>query len=250
MTSNLVVAGSSPAGGTSGRVFAAHQGQPSFIHRKWPPSGPVVRQPRRELDLETCSGPGSLTPARAQDGRRRCARQAGPVGRGRRFAYPLVRGASNLGRKGALRSRGPRYFRARVSTSSSKLCSRAVFLCMKMCTVRGSRIRPVVTVTCANRLSRSTSGICVGGSVRRSGSVSPRDVTMSLVPGGSGAANVGAVYAGGPVESAVSLEIEELGAHQRPGLAAGASAMARILDNPKAVSSQPPAALAGQVRLA
>ena len=69
-----------------------------------------------------------------------------------------------------------------------------------------------------------------------------RDVTLSLVPGGSGAANVRAVYTGGPVESAVSLEIEELGAHQRPGLAAAAFAMARILDNPKAVSSQPPAA--------
>ena len=44
------------------------------------------------------------------------------------------------------------------------------------------------------------------------------------------------------VTAAVSLEISEIGAHSRPGLAAAAIAMARILDNPKAVSSQPPAA--------
>jgi hypothetical protein len=50
------------------------------------------------------------------------------------------------------------------------------------------------------------------------------------------------VTGSGPVESAVSLEIEQLGPHRRPGVAAVALALARILDNPKAVSSQPPAA--------
>ena len=45
------------------------------------------------------------------------------------------------------------------------------------------------------------------------------------------------------VESAVMAEINALdGSTVRPGLAAAAVAMARILDNPKAVSSQPPAA--------
>ena len=45
------------------------------------------------------------------------------------------------------------------------------------------------------------------------------------------------------VESAVLAEINALdGSTVRPGLAAAAVAMARILDNPKAVSSQPPAA--------
>lgn len=41
---------------------------------------------------------------------------------------------------------------------------------------------------------------------------------------------------------AVSLEIDSLGVSVRPGLAAAALAMAAILDNPRAVSSQPPAA--------
>lgn len=44
------------------------------------------------------------------------------------------------------------------------------------------------------------------------------------------------------VESAVSVEIEALGTHPRPGLVATALALARILDNPKAVSTQPSAA--------
>lgn len=48
----------------------------------------------------------------------------------------------------------------------------------------------------------------------------------------------------GTVESAVFLEIEGLGDHPRPGLAATALALARILDNPKAVSTQPAAAAA------
>jgi hypothetical protein len=46
----------------------------------------------------------------------------------------------------------------------------------------------------------------------------------------------------GAVESAVLLEIEGLGAHHRPGLDAAALALARVLDNPKAVSTQPAAA--------
>jgi hypothetical protein len=40
----------------------------------------------------------------------------------------------------------------------------------------------------------------------------------------------------------VLAEIQALGSSARPGLVAAAVAMARILDNPKAVSSQPPAA--------
>lgn len=44
------------------------------------------------------------------------------------------------------------------------------------------------------------------------------------------------------VEHAVSLEIEALGAHSRPGLVAVALALARVLDNPKAVSTMPAAA--------
>ena len=45
----------------------------------------------------------------------------------------------------------------------------------------------------------------------------------------------------GPVESGVRAEMEGL-AEARPGLAQAALAIARILDNPKAVSSHPPAA--------
>lgn len=45
----------------------------------------------------------------------------------------------------------------------------------------------------------------------------------------------------GPVQSGVKAEIAEV-AESRPGLAAAALALARILDNPKAVSSQPAAA--------
>lgn len=44
------------------------------------------------------------------------------------------------------------------------------------------------------------------------------------------------------VEAAVLAEVQALGSTARPGLVAGAIAMARILDNPKAISSQPPAA--------
>jgi len=44
----------------------------------------------------------------------------------------------------------------------------------------------------------------------------------------------------GPVEAGVEAEIAEL-ADARPGLAAAALALARILDNPRAVSSQPAA---------
>lgn len=44
------------------------------------------------------------------------------------------------------------------------------------------------------------------------------------------------------VTAAVSLEISGIGAHLRPGLAAAAIALARVLDNPKAVSTQPAAA--------
>ena len=47
----------------------------------------------------------------------------------------------------------------------------------------------------------------------------------------------------GPVESAVQAELHSLhAATDRPGLAQTALALARILDNPKAVSSQPAAA--------
>ena len=45
----------------------------------------------------------------------------------------------------------------------------------------------------------------------------------------------------GPVEAGVEAEIAGL-ADARPGLVQAALAMARVLDNPKAVSSQPPAA--------
>jgi hypothetical protein len=68
---------------------------------------------------------------------------------------------------------------------------------------------------------------------------------LSLVTGGGG----GALTSGNPdsspansVESAVSLEIEALGAHPRPGLEAAALALARVLDNPKATSTKPAAA--------
>lgn len=46
----------------------------------------------------------------------------------------------------------------------------------------------------------------------------------------------------GPVESTVEDEIGGLAADARPGLAQAALAMARILDNPKAVNQQPAAA--------
>lgn len=46
----------------------------------------------------------------------------------------------------------------------------------------------------------------------------------------------------GGVVAGVTAEIEWMCRHQRPGLAAAAVALAEILDNPKAVSSQPAAA--------
>jgi hypothetical protein len=46
----------------------------------------------------------------------------------------------------------------------------------------------------------------------------------------------------GPVESAVKDEIGGFAAEARPGLAQAALAMARILDNPRAVNQQPAAA--------
>jgi hypothetical protein len=68
--------------------------------------------------------------------------------------------------------------------------------------------------------------------------------SLSLVAGGGGAAltSGNAANISGAVESAVSLEIEGLGAISRPGIAAAALALARVLDNPKAVSTQPAAA--------
>lgn len=44
------------------------------------------------------------------------------------------------------------------------------------------------------------------------------------------------------VQAAVSEEIKALGEHHRPGMEATALALARIMDNPKATSSQPAAA--------
>jgi hypothetical protein len=44
------------------------------------------------------------------------------------------------------------------------------------------------------------------------------------------------------VVEAVSREIEALDGHRRPGLAATAIALAAVMDNPKAISSQPAAA--------
>jgi hypothetical protein len=46
----------------------------------------------------------------------------------------------------------------------------------------------------------------------------------------------------GPVESGVTAEIDGLAAQARPWLAQAALALARILDNPKAISQQPAAA--------
>lgn len=46
----------------------------------------------------------------------------------------------------------------------------------------------------------------------------------------------------GLVGSAVLDEIDAMGTHTRPGLAAAALALARVLDNPKAMSTQPAAA--------
>ena len=44
------------------------------------------------------------------------------------------------------------------------------------------------------------------------------------------------------VEAAVAEEIGALGDHNRPGLEAAAMALARLMDNPRAVSTQPAAA--------
>lgn len=110
---------------------------------------------------------------------------------------------------------------------------------------RGSLISGVVAVTCANRPSRRISGICVSGivSVGVGEFVTQAVPSLSLVTS-SGAVNPGFMTAAvlGEVEAAVSLEIETVGDHGRPGLAAAALALARILDNPKAVSTQPAAA--------
>jgi hypothetical protein len=53
---------------------------------------------------------------------------------------------------------------------------------------------------------------------------------------------VPSVVVPGPVEIGVSEEIDGLAAQARPGLAQAALALARILDNPKAVNQQPAAA--------
>lgn len=50
----------------------------------------------------------------------------------------------------------------------------------------------------------------------------------------------------GPVESGVEAEIGGLASEARPGLAQAALALARIMDNPKAVNQQPAAAGAGR----
>lgn len=46
----------------------------------------------------------------------------------------------------------------------------------------------------------------------------------------------------GPVESGLAEEIDGLASEARPGLAQAALALARILDNPKAINQQPAAA--------
>jgi hypothetical protein len=46
----------------------------------------------------------------------------------------------------------------------------------------------------------------------------------------------------GPVELAVAEEIDGLASEARPGLVQAALAVARILDNPKAINQQPAAA--------
>jgi hypothetical protein len=46
----------------------------------------------------------------------------------------------------------------------------------------------------------------------------------------------------GAVVAAVMAEIEAMGTNRRPGLAAAGQALARIMDNPRAVSTQPAAA--------
>jgi hypothetical protein len=62
-------------------------------------------------------------------------------------------------------------------------------------------------------------------------------------PGGSSTAGGDDPGKTGPVESAVQAEIHSLDAAvDRPGLTPIALALARVLDNPKAVSSQPAAA--------
>jgi hypothetical protein len=64
---------------------------------------------------------------------------------------------------------------------------------------------------------------------------------LSLVTGHGSPAPTDVDPAAGGVEAAVSQEIDGLGS-PRPGLVATALALARILDNPKAVSTQPAAA--------
>jgi hypothetical protein len=46
----------------------------------------------------------------------------------------------------------------------------------------------------------------------------------------------------GPVEAGVAVEIDGLAAQARPGLAQAALALARVLDNPRAVNQHAPAA--------
>jgi hypothetical protein len=58
-----------------------------------------------------------------------------------------------------------------------------------------------------------------------------------------GAAGRGWVETGpGPVESGVGAEISDLAAESRPGLGQIALALARLMDNPKAINQQPAAA--------
>ena len=69
---------------------------------------------------------------------------------------------------------------------------------------------------------------------------------LSIVSGGAAtsanAPDPNGTPAADTVEAGVLLEIECLEDHPRPGLEAAALALARVLDNPKAVSTQPAAA--------
>jgi hypothetical protein len=69
----------------------------------------------------------------------------------------------------------------------------------------------------------------------------PQVTGLSLVTGDGPGTLASPDVVAGPVETAIRAEIDALGS-ERGGLKATAVALARILDNPKAVSTQPAAA--------
>jgi hypothetical protein len=84
---------------------------------------------------------------------------------------------------------------------------------------------------------------CKASHARRAADYRQRKITGEVVTMSPPDQNCSPETSGpGPVELGVQAEIDGLASEARPGLAQAALALARILDNPKAVNQQPAAA--------